>query len=173
MEQWKSLAFLGFNDYEVSNYGRVKNTKTGYILKGQADNYGYPTVSLYENKKRTTKLVHRLVAITFLPNPDNLPEVNHKDENKFNNHIDNLEWCTSGYNINYGNRNEKAGKAISKKRRDKEHAKPVINLDTQEVFQCAIDAAKEYNLYNGSHISACCNGKRKKAAGYRWAYYKN
>ena len=100
--------------YEVSNYGDVRNKKKGTEIKGSVDKDGYPRV-LITNKegKRVTRFRHRLAAIAFLPNPNNLPQVNHKDENKANsfvgtaenNYTDgNLEWCTAKYNNNYGTR---------------------------------------------------------------------
>ena len=95
--------------YEVSNYGDVRNKKKGTEIKGSIDKDGYPRV-LITNKegKRVTRFRHRLAAIAFLPNPDNLPQVNHKDENKLNNNVENLEWCTGQYNLTYGNRIAKA-----------------------------------------------------------------
>lgn len=103
-------------EYEVSNYGNVKSLKNGkeIIMKPSIDTSGYFFVGLYKNKKTYKKKIHRLVAEAFIPNPDNLPCVNHKDENKLNNFVwvnddgsvdiekSNLEWCTHEYNINYG-----------------------------------------------------------------------
>lgn len=103
--------------YEISNYGNirtiprmVKVNNNGYIkikqiYKYQKEHYkGYLQVSLKKDGKKYKKYVHRLVAENFLLNPNNLPQVNHKDENKKNNHVDNLEWCTNEYNLNYGTR---------------------------------------------------------------------
>ena len=89
---------------EVSNYGNLRR-----IIKPSIQSNGYKMVSV----DGRLKLVHRLVAETFLDNPDNLPVVNHKDENKTNNRVDNLEWCTHEYNLNYGKRKEKYWKAVS------------------------------------------------------------
>ena len=115
MEEWKAIA--GYEGlYEVSNLGRIKSLSRidsrGYkrnekILKLNKDSGGYLKVSLYKNGKPKQYNVHRLVAIAFIPNPDNLPEVNHKDENRINNYVDNLEWCNRKYNCNYGARNSK------------------------------------------------------------------
>ena len=100
---WKSLAFLGYPNYAVSNYGTVINIKRDKVLKpGVAG--GYLRVVLCNNGKMRNHLIHRLVALAFISNPDNLPEVNHKDENKTNNCVWNLEWCTKKYNNNYGTR---------------------------------------------------------------------
>ena len=118
-EIWRPVnGFEGY--YEVSNLGRVrsidrvvvdkngrKQFKKGTILKYRADRQGYNVIALSVNRHYTNKCVHTLVAETFIPNPDNLPQVNHKDEVKSNNCVDNLEWCTAKYNANYGNRNKK------------------------------------------------------------------
>ena len=102
-EKW--LKVKGYEEfYEISDLGRIKSLiSNGLILKQSLDKDGYCVVTL----KRKQFKVHRLVAMTFIPNPNNLPQVNHKDENKTNNTVDNLEWCDAKYNINYGNRNEK------------------------------------------------------------------
>ena len=113
MEEWKSIpGYEGL--YEVSSYGRVKSLEISYIRKNgimyhkpeiilspKTNGIGYFIVCLYKNKTHKYCLIHRLVALTFLPNPDNLPCVNHKDEDKSNNRVDNLEWCTEKYNSNY------------------------------------------------------------------------
>lgn len=115
MEEWKSIpGYEGL--YEVSSYGRVKSLdrydsrncfRKGRILKQNNDGRGYMSVQLCLNGKIKKYLVHRLVAQTFIPNPDNLPEVNHKDENPENNSVTNIEWCNRSYNINYGTRKDK------------------------------------------------------------------
>lgn len=98
-EIWKKVK--EFCEYEVSNMGRVR--KGEKILKAQKDSGGYMYVALrHNNDKPVNRSIHRLVAIAFIPNPDNLPQVNHKDETKTNNNLDNLEWCTAKYNRNYG-----------------------------------------------------------------------
>lgn len=117
-ELWKDIP--GFeNDYQVSNLGRVKS-KDRIILVCDTTLYnrhlkskilkqgltkGYPSVSLHIEKKIKIVYVHRLVALAFIPNPYNLPQINHKDENPKNNCVDNLEWCDSKYNNNYGTKN--------------------------------------------------------------------
>lgn len=105
MEEWKNV--IGYEGlYEVSNLGRVRRVNKG-LLKLQ-NNQGYNQVYLYKCGIRKGIRVHRLVAQAFIPNPDNLPEVNHKNEDKMNNSVDNLEWCTAKYNVNYGHRTENA-----------------------------------------------------------------
>ena len=107
MEEWKNV--IGYEGlYEVSNKGNVRNVRRNTLLKLSKTNYGYIQVYLYKNGIRTGLKVHRLVAQAFIPNPDNLPEVNHKDENPINNSVNNLEWCDHKYNVNYGHRTENA-----------------------------------------------------------------
>lgn len=103
MEEWKTLE--GFDNHQyggylISNYGRVKNGH-GKILYLVVTKKGYNKVQLYSNCKKKSPFVHRLVAKTFIPNPENLPQVNHKDTNKANNHVDNLEWCTNKQNAHH------------------------------------------------------------------------
>lgn len=99
-EVWKNI--FDFIGYQVSNFGRIRSLKTYKILKQHSRGNGYMSVNLSHHGKRFNFSIHRLVAEAFIPNPDNLPEVNHKDENKFNNNVTNLEWCDRKYNINYG-----------------------------------------------------------------------
>lgn len=109
MTEWKLID--EFPDYEVSTLGEVRNRTTMQVLR-QVKSGGYMQV-IIEGKYR--RYVHRLVATAFIPNDDNLPQVNHKDENKTNNNVDNLEWCTPKYNSNCGTQSEKISKAISGK----------------------------------------------------------
>ena len=115
IRKWKDIpGYEGL--YQVSNIGEVKSlnykrTGKSHLLKQAKDRDGYFKVILVKDKKHKNKSVHRLVAETFLDNPGNLPQVNHKDENPGNNLVTNLEWCTAKYNVNYGTRNERAGKA--------------------------------------------------------------
>lgn len=120
MEEWRPIT--GYEGlYEVSNFGRVRSlnrqfirsdgrlhNEPGRILRGCITTRGYLCVNLCDNNhKVTTHKVHRLVAYMFIPNPNNYPHVNHKDEDKLNNNYENLEWCTELYNDNYGSRNQK------------------------------------------------------------------
>ena len=107
MEEWKNV--IGYEGlYEVSSIGNVRNVRRNTLLKLSKTNNGYIRVFLYKNGISTGFQVHRLVAQAFLPNPDNLPMINHKDEDKTNNNVTNLEWCTAKYNVNYGHRTENA-----------------------------------------------------------------
>ena len=118
-EEWRPIeGYEGL--YEVSSYGRVRSVdryvkskgesywlRKGKMLSPAKDKNGYLKVNLSCNGKNNIIRVHRLIAQSFLPNPDNLPEVNHKDEDKTNNNVDNLEWCDRSYNISYGTRTER------------------------------------------------------------------
>ena len=161
-EIWKPVK--GYEElYEVSNYGRVKSLRYNKILKTCINKYGYERVSLHDGKSHD-KTVHRLVACAFIPNPYNLPQINHKDENKLNNCVDNLEWCTNSYNLNYGHRLEKA---IEKK---KVH---ILQFTKDMDFVCyhnsIVDAASSVNGL-ASNICSCCKQTIKRAYGYVWRY---
>ena len=166
-EEWRDIkGYEGF--YQVSNLGRVRSLNCrGHkgcigILTPRLDGKGYEMVALYkEGKARNTK-VHRLVAQAFIPNPNNYPQVNHKDENKTNNDVKNLEWCTNEYNHNYGTRNERVAKSLSKK---------VICITTGEIFNSMREACRKYNINTG-RMTECCQGKQKTAGGYKWKYFK-
>ena len=124
-EEWKDIeGYEGI--YQISNYGNVKSLerdiidKSGKkrhnkerILKHNIDKYGYVYYWLYNNGYKKCIKGHKLVAKYFLPNPYNLPIINHKDENKSNNNVDNLEWCTYEYNLNYGTRSKKYIKSVN------------------------------------------------------------
>lgn len=126
MENWRSLDFLGYPDYQVSDLGNVRSMKTGHgrtaewkILKpkkmglaGKGMNQHLGVVLCKTGEKHRYMQVHRLVAMAFLPNPNDYPCVNHKDENPFNNRLDNLEWCTVRYNTLYGTCIERMKKAM-------------------------------------------------------------
>lgn len=148
-EIWKSI--VGFEGlYEVSSLGRVKSLKFGKekILKPNKVK-GYLRVELLKNGQRKLIYVHRLVATAFLPNPEGLPEINHKDEVKTNNIVDNIEWASRWYNINYGSRTERTSKAIEASRFSDFRA---IELR----FSSTAEAGR--NGYAQQAVSACCNG---------------
>lgn len=109
-EIWKPINIENFNHYEVSTFGRIRN-KNGLIMKQRLGSNGYLIIDLHSKGISKTFSVHRIVAITFIPNPNNLTEVNHKDENIQNPRVDNLEWCNKDYNCNYGTRNERLKQA--------------------------------------------------------------
>ena len=173
-EYWKPV--VGYEGlYEVSNWGRVKSLKrlvkthnkwgecyitiNEKILKKRIDKYGYERVMLYKHGKSKLKQVHRLVAEVFIDNPDNLPCVNHKDENKLNNNVDNLEWCTHEYNINYGTRTERCSKPVLQYTLDGEFVR-----EWPSTMECG------RNGFNPRHVGDCCRGERKTHKGYIWRY---
>ena len=108
---WKIIK--GFTDYKVNENGEVYSIKRNKILK-QYEKKNYLGVYLYQDNKKKFRLVHRLVANAFIPNPNNLPQINHKDENSKNNNVKNLEWCTQKYNNNYGTYKERARERMLK-----------------------------------------------------------
>ena len=164
-EIWKKID--GYN-YEVSNYGNVRRIETGKILKQYKNKDGYMRVELRNMDKRKNCRVHRLVAIAFIPNPDNLPEVNHKNELKADNTVSNLEWCTPKYNNNYGTRIEK----ISGSNHPKAVGIYQFNKDGKLInkFETIMAAEKQFNSKTRGHICEVCQGKRKTAYGYIWKY---
>lgn len=176
---WKK--WIPIKDYEelyhISNIGDVKslskfrnNGKGGYtqkelILKPSLVGNGYKKVVLTKEGNKEDLLIHRLVAIHFVPNPNNLPEVNHKDENILNNVFKNLEWCTSKENCNYGVRNNKISKNKSKK---------VYQYSLEGKLIKEHKSAKEASNKGFSRvgISNCCTGKNKTHKGFIWSFEK-
>lgn len=161
-EIWKDV--VGYEGlYQVSNMGRVRSFKRGKVrvLKPNTNKRGYLHVVLSKNNSLKTLRIHRLVAQAFLPNPNNLPQVNHKDEDKTNNIVTNLEYCDAKYNSNYGTRNEKISKIILQI--DK-NSNVVINI-----FPSTIAAEKQTGCKQ-QNICSCCKGKLKTTGGYKWKY---
>lgn len=168
--------------YQVSNFGRVK--RLSYIKELSSSfnpkikkpviiqerilkpaihpKNSYMYVSLCKDNKPTTYRIHRLVAEAFLKNPDNLPMVNHKDEDRLNNRVDNLEWCNAKYNLNYGTRAEKFSVSRSK---------PIKCVETGIIYYGVREAERQTGIYQSS-ISRCCNDNYgfKTAGGYHWEY---
>ena len=146
--------------YAVTSCGKVYSYRNEKFLKLQKRKDGYLQVNLCKNSERKKYLVHRLVAEAYLPNPNNLPCVNHRDENKENNALPNLEWCTHEYNINYGSHNKRMAKSLSK---------PVYCEELNKTFDGAAAAARELGL-DHSHITKCCKGKLRTTGGYHFRY---
>lgn len=180
-EIWKPV--VGYEGlYEVSNMGKVrsldKRVKAGrpdrdtFFVKGRIltlkrRHLGYWGVQLWKDGKCFQAAIHRLVAQAFVPNPDNLPQVNHKDEDKTNNCADNLEWCTAKYNANYGTRN----KRMVRRGADSKISIPIAQytLDGELVrVYCSYKEALEQGGYHYSNIANYMSGKFKRAYGYHW-----
>ena len=152
----------GFEKYEVSNLGKVRNIKSGRVLKPWITKDGYLRHCLYKHNKRKNLLLHRIIATAFIDNPEAKPQVNHIDENKLNNDLSNLEWCTERENAIHGTRTKRVAEKLSKK---------VIQLDLNDSvlneFESMGQAERETGVPIGN-ISRCCNGERKSAGGYKW-----
>ena len=178
LEIWKPIP--GFPGYEASTYGRIKSTerivevhhKVGYytytiperIMKPHLMNSGYLGITLCLKGKHINTIVHRLIASTFIDNPYYFPEVNHKNEIKTDNRVDNLEWCTRSYNKNFGTGNKRSGINRGKK---------VLQFDLNGKFIREWDtirmASAETNTDQKSIIN-CCKNKIKKANNFIWRY---
>ena len=160
MEEWRDIPnYEGL--YQISNLGRIKSLRSGKekILKPQFDGRYYHVI-LFKDKMHRQRNVHRLVAETFIPNPNKFPQVNHKNEIKTDNKVENLEWCTSKYNLNYGTTQE---------RRIFAQQKPIICVETGKQYESAINAGKQLGICH-KHICDCCKGRRKTTGGYHWKY---
>lgn len=162
MEEWKDI--VGYEGiYQISNLGNVKGFKftSGYkehLLKPLFDKDGYCKVNLYKDRKLKRVSIHRLVASTFIPNPENKPQINHIDGNKQNNSADNLEWVTSKENIRHS-----IEKGLTKnKGKDNWKARKVICITTGKVYNCVNDAEKETGVSH-QNIIKVCKGERKSA----------
>lgn len=163
-EVWKDIkGYEGF--YQISNLGRVKslirkNVLKEKIIKGGIQKNGYKFVLLYKDKNSKIFRVHRLVAEAFIPNPNKYKEVNHIDENKTNNNVENLEWCTRKYNCSYGNFNESKIKKVIQY--------DIIGNYIRE-WSSITEAQKKLGINHSSIVNNCRN-RRPSAGGYIWAY---
>lgn len=187
IEEWKDVpGYEGL--YQVSSLGRVKKLnyrQTGKerIIKQRVRGKGYMAVSLYNNGQTKDFYVHRLVAEAFIPNPDNLPQVNHKSEVKTDNSVSNLEWCTLLYNINYGTRSKRS--ATSYKRNQGyagyKRGQVYAGRSPRKIYQYTVDgcfiktweSSKEIQKTLGFYfksIQKCCRGIYKQSHGYKWSY---
>ena len=166
-EIWKDI--FDYKNYMVSNYGRVKRIYKSKekILKKSIDKYGYVNYCLRKSNKGNTIKIHRIVAKTFINNQNNFKQVNHKDENKQNNCVDNLEWCNNKYNSNYGTRGKRISQKLSIVLK-----KPILQIKDGNIIKkwnSALDVEKETKIKR-SNICHCLKNKRKNAGGYEWVY---
>ena len=170
MEIWQILA--DNPNYEVSNTGRVRRLHSSKD-RSTRDRDGYPSVDVYQDGMRKTKRVHRLVAETFLPNPDNKPEVNHKDGNKHNNHVSNLEWVTSKENCRHawdnGLGKPSYGMLGKSNPNSGRKGKPIRIVETGEVFENLKECEKAIDG-NNRHINDCLRGRQNTHRGYHFEY---
>lgn len=158
IEEMKDI--VGYEgEYAITRDGRVWSYKRKKFLKPGLVR-GYYQVVLCKDGKRKRYYIHRLVAQTFIPNPDNLSQVNHKDENKQNNCVENLEWCDAKYNANYGTRNERVAKKQSI---------PVYCEELNRIFKSQVEAARELGLKQ-CNIVSCCKGRYKTTGGFHFRY---
>lgn len=168
---WAPVMEPGYEGlYEVSTSGVVRSTRSGEELKGWVQN-GYLMVHLSNKKEGISKCasVHRLVAITHLPNTEDLPCINHKDENRLNNNLENLEWCDRTYNNAYGTRNERIRKTSKQMSLAGTHpcCKPVKCLETNIVYSSVANASRATGVGRRS-ISNVLHGWAETAGGYHW-----
>jgi len=169
-EIWKDVpGWVGI--LQVSNLGRIKklnyrNSRNAKILDLKPDNSGYIK---YRYKKECTLKVHRLVALAFIPNPDNLPQINHKNEIKTDNRVENLEWCTAQYNILYNG----LSKRIGEKLKNGPCAKPIVMMDKNnnviKIWPSTTEIERTMG-FDRSNINKVCRNERKYANGYKWKF---
>lgn len=180
--KWKDI--VGYeNEYQINQFGEIRTLKDSPklkkydVLKPQiSKRNGYIYQMLYKNGKEKLLRVHRLVAMAFLPNPNNLPQVNHKDGNKQNNSVDNLEWCAQSDNMKHAYKNglqipsENQRKAIINTNKLKQ--KKVCQIKDGEIINTfsGISEASRQTKISISCISRCCNLKRKSTNGYEWRF---
>ena len=187
LEIWKTPIYKGetYEDFKVSNLGRIlslnyRRTGRAELLTPGTNTGGYFQVCLSKNRKRKLCLVHRIVAETFLENPDRKPQVNHKDEDKTNNFVflnedgsvdkkkSNLEWKSPKDNCNHGTRNERIAKANTNGKQSKKVLQ--LSLSGELIREWPSIAECGRNGFHFGNVAACCRGERKTYKGFRWEY---
>lgn len=178
MENETWLPIVGYEDeYEISSFGRVRTV--GHYVNGKNGSKRFVKgcirklnvrpckyVRIQLHRKDTPKLVHRLVAEAFIPNPDNLPVVNHKNEDKTMNFVSNIEWSSYPYNNSYGEGHKNRIMHLTNRA---DLSKPVLCIETGQIYPSGKEAWRKTGI-NVSHIHECCNNKRKTAGKYHWCY---
>ena len=188
IEQWRTAVYDGeiYEElYKVSNLGKIMSLNYNHtgkpdLMTPRKRKDGYFQVRLWKNGEYKTCSLHRLVAQTFLPNPENLPQVNHKDEDKTNNFVflnedgsvdkekSNLEWKTPKGNCNHGTRNERMRKALTNGKKSKKVLQ--FTLDRELIREWPSIMECERNGFDSGAVCKCCNGKQKTHKGFRWMY---
>lgn len=182
-EEWRPV--VGFEGlYECSSLGRVRSVKHpvkrpfgdgfagGKMLKQNPTDRGYLVVCLSKNGKHKCGRVHQLVAKAFIPNPHNLPYINHKDEDKSNNRVSNLEWCSPEYNTNYGTRNKKVSEKMTNGKLSKKVDRFDLNGNYIDTWISINEIQRVLGFHSGA-ICACCKGKRKAVGNFVFRYADN
>ena len=175
--------------YEVDECGRIFSSKTGEQKKQRVSDKGYKVVSLYKDGGYKNVKVHRAVAMAFIENPNNLPVINHKDEDKTNNFVENLEWCTPAYNTAYGTARDRQAKKLRGKNRpdyvklnmsikmkqyqnSKEgNGRPVMCIETGERFTSICDAAEKLGVCEGTIRQSCHRNTKKGRNGMTFRFF--
>lgn len=183
-EIWKDI--VGFEGlYQVSNMGRVKSLERDWIcgnhnsvrhleehiVEPEKMKKGYLRISLNKDGVRKRIMLHRLVAEAFIPNPNNLPQVNHKNEDKALNTVENLEWCTNEYNHNYGTHNQRVSEAmVNNPKRSKLVYQYTLDGELVAIWSSTNECGR--NGYGQGMVAACCRGEygRRTYKGHKWSY---
>ena len=171
-EIWKDIkGYEGL--YQISNFGNVKRIQSNKYIKPHNEK-GYIRVALCKNNKVKHLYLHRLIATAFIPNPENKSDVNHKDGNKMNNKINNLEWTTRKENMNHA-KDTGLWKFTDNMKKGLDQSKPVYQYDRQyhliNNYPSVIQASLITGINHGN-ICSCCEGRRKTAGNYIWSYLK-
>ena len=180
-EKSKRKRIEGYEDYFIYEDGRIFSTKSDKFLKHNISSCGYPSVELFNNEGSARKTIHRLVAEAFIPNPNNYPQINHIDENKLNPSVENLEWCTAKYNMNYGEgartRHSKIdySKPIYKEnaiKNGKKASKPVLMFTLEGELVARFESAAEASRQTGIYVSTISRAVKTKynAGGFAWRF---